>query len=538
MRGGKEFDRTVKRKLLAFFLLLVLLLTSGCGAGEVSDSSEELSGVYDRNAAAQMREDRQIYLTLWSWQISSAEDAEEYAELALECGFTAIDFAVLWADFEPVRNHFDWTFLDGVMNVFYSKGLKVSLQPLLWTKDLSWADELALQQSAPGMDAEFEGRGGVLSFCNAQNREIVKNTVQVFALHASRNYGASLTRWGVRLSYYGEADYSLHVPLDRSAEAETAFYGYLKEKFGSYEELARVRGLLGVTDAEGLEQLGLTGTVQACPLEWREFRQEKLLSFLNLIFSILRSADGEIPIVWQLGTFGNGRNTAYSGILDPARAADQLECDIVSVAFNDGIEDAMLLSFAETFGKEINAEVDGAFAFAEGRDCSGQVELCGKYGVFSVSTANFTAEQLREYRDALSRYPALFSMDAVPEAGADSVAILILSETLAQGGMASYRDLYGNVWRTLSRDGAARVRFLTAGQISEHPEVLSGLSALYCGDVGAVLTLPQTCAEALASGQLLVYAPRGAESEFRSVSGLPFSEEILTLLLERFRKPE
>lgn len=462
------------RRIFALILACLFLILCGCSP---KDGTE-----YDNAAAEEMRKEKYVYLTLWSWQITQVSQAEQYAQKAVECGFTAVDFSVLWANFEPLKGHFDWTYLDGVVDAFTQKGLKVSLQPLLWTKDLSWADELAVQHTSQKGAFEEEGRGSFLSFTDADTLKTVENTLQSFASHAASRYGAHLTRWGVRLSCFGEFDYSVNEDLDYSPSSARAFYDYLKEEYGTWQALSQARNL-GISSREDLEKTDLSRLVDACRGEWRRYRQKALFSMLDMACAIFRSADENVPIVFSLGTYTNGMNAVYSGVVDLWTALNETDFDILAVSCSDGVDPSLMLSFVTSLTrKPLSVEVDGAWALEEGRDVKSQVEICGKYGVFSLSTANFTLEQLDAHKETLSSYSTLLSSATLIGEADGTSAILVLTNAIAaDGSPLSYGAVFGEVWDTLSQQGARRVRFITEAQLGAGETSLEGVTTLHTG---------------------------------------------------------
>lgn len=513
-----------------FALVLAVLMLTLCGCSSPEPQGPE---AYDASSAAQVRDTRYLYLTVWSWQIASLEDAHVYAQKALDCGFTAIDFAVLWSAFEPLQGHFDWTYLDGVMKTFSDKGLKVSLQPLLWTKDLSWAEDLSLQETSGRSVYEVEGRGSYLSFTDAETLSVVKNTLQSFALHASTNYGSYLTRWGVRLSCFGEFDYSVNESLDHSGSATRAFYDYLKEVYGTWSALSEARSL-GISSREELDAMLLSDVVKACPGDWRRFRQKTLFELLDTVTGIFRSADPSVPILFPLGTCGNVMNTAYSGVVDLWSAIEEHDVDLVGISFCDGSDANMMLSLISSLTtKEISVEVDGAWALEEGRDIASQVKLCGKFGVFSVSTANFTLEQLDTHKEILSSYLGLFNVDETMGDADPAKAILICSNALAESDPPrSYDSLYRDVWATLSENGARRVRFVTEAQLSSDAS-LEGVTDLYAGNINGSVQVSQAWVDAFLKAEASLYS--NGDLSFVLLDGAALPEETATALTGRIK---
>ena len=510
------------RRILALLLVGILMLTL-CGCNGPEDW-------YDVDAAAVMRKEQQIYLTVWSWQIPDEEAAALYAQKAKDCGFTAVDLGVLWAKFEPLKGHFDWSYLDAVVKVFTDAGLKISLQPLLWTKDLSWAGDLALQAQTNGQVYSVENRGSYLSLTDAETLAVAENTLQAFALHASQSYGADLTRWGVRLSCFGELDYSVNEDLDYSESAARAFLDYLKEEYGTWGKLAELRDL-PIANRSELEALSLKEVAEACPGDWRRFRQENLFDFLDSVTKIYRSVDKNVPILFSLGTYGNGMNTAFSGVVDLWSAVEEHDVDIVGISLCDGADPDMMLSLVSSLTtKKIAVEVDGAWALEEGRDVASQVEICGKHRVFSLATANFTAEQLDAHRETLKSYGQRLSSSASLGDRDPGRGILILSNGLAETDLPrSFDVIYGEAWKKLSENGARRVRFVTEQQIALGDVSLEGVTTLYLGDIKGSVAVDSEFARVVSRREI---ALKG-DVTFVNLDGSPLSEDLASALADR-----
>ncbi len=480
------------KQILAGLLASLFLVLCGCEGGPKGPDT------YDPSNAEAMRQERQNYLTVWSWQINSKEEAKEYAQKAKDCGFTAIDLGVLWSDFEPLKGHFDWSYLDTVCTVFTEAGLNLSLQPLLWTQNLSWAEDLALQTGKNRVPFTMEGRGGFLCLNDAPTVAVVENTLQNFALHASEKFGPHLARWGVRLSGYGEFDYSVNEDLDFSPATLREFYDYLKDTYGSWSKLAEKRGLKIATRAD-LDALLAEDVVAACKGDWRQFRQKTLLSLWDKVSDIFRAADKTVPLVFSLGTYGNGMNTAFSGLCDLWEVAKTVDADIIAVSLTDGVDPHMMLSLLTSLTtKKLSVEVDGAFALEEGKDLLSQVQICGSYGVFSLATANFTVAQLETHQKTLKQYPEIFFAHGDLAPCDPTTAILIFSHALAvEKPPRSYDGIFGEVWKELSKEGACRVRFVTDRQVASGEVSLEGVTALYAGNIKGLVPVSQEFAEKL-----------------------------------------
>ncbi|MBP3300687.1 MAG: beta-galactosidase [Clostridia bacterium] len=508
------------KRIFAVLLAMTMLLLCACAPSETPETTRGPSlddGVGDRD----YRSENHRYLTLWSWQIPDFNLAEQYAKKAVECGFTAVDLGVAWSAFEPLRGHFDWTWLDGVVKEFSEEGLGVSLMPLLWTKDLSWAEDLAVQETAQGPWV-VEERGSFVSFHDAQTLDTVKNTLQNFALRVS-GYGKVITRWGVRLSCFGEFDYSVNEDLDYSPSAKREFLDYLKE---NYDSVTALKDVLPAAEWSDLEQKSCKELADACGGDWRRFRQESLLKVLDLTCSILRSADGNIPIVFPLGTFGNGMKNGYSGILDLWQVCNGCDFDILSLSVSDGVDTGLLLSLAASLtDKRISLEVDGAGVWEEGGAVAAleQVKKCVGYGIFSLSTANFTLDQLTANKETLLQYKTLLAAEITPLAADETKGVLIFSHGVGEiTPPRTYDQLYGEVWNTLSENGTKPVRFFTDGQIAAGKAGLSSVTDLYSGVMtGKVPVARGFCEVFLASSANL----QGNNITLVDLDGNPCSEE-------------
>lgn len=510
--------------ILTFLLIPIFCITTACTPAQ--------GGNYDKEAAAEMRNTKHVYLTVWSWQIASEQDARDYAEKAKECGFTAVDLGVLWSDFEPIKGHFHWEYLDKVVEIFSDAGLKISLQPLLWTKDLSWADELALQATHDRGVYTAEDRGAFLSFSHAKTRKTVENTLQNFALHASDTYGSVLTRWGVRLSCFGEFDFSVNEDLDYSEETLRAFYDELKDTYGSWQNLSAARKI-NVSNRAELERSDPKDVTDACLGDWRRFRQDQLLDLLKVMVDIYRSADASIPILFSLGTYGNGMNTAFSGVVDLWEAIEKCDVDIIGLSLCDGANADMMLSLITSLTtKKIAVEIDGAWALEERRDVTSQAKICGKYQVFSLATANFTKQQLETHKESLKAYSNLL-LEEHPLSDRDpSRGILILSNALAEEKPPrSYDLIYGDAWNLLSENGARRVRFVTEEQIAANAVSLEGITTLYLGDIKGSVSVSKNFAQAISQSESTIKG----DVSFVFLDGSLPDEELKSALAERIK---
>ena len=512
------------KRIMAGMLALMLLLLCGCAAPEPSEPAPGPSMdavVPDRD----FRSENHRYLTLWSWQIPDVSLAEQYAKKAVECGFTAVDLGVAWSTFEPLRGHFDWAWLDGVVKEFSEEGLGISLMPLLWTKDLSWAEDLAVQETEQGPWV-VEERGSFLSFHDAKTVDTVKNTLQNFALHAS-GYGKVVTRWGLRLSCFGEFDYSVNESVDYSPAAARDFLDYLKETYGSVAEL---KDRLPSESWEELGQKPCKDLAEAFAGDWRRFRQNTLLDLLKLSCSVLRSADKEIPIVFPLGTFGNGMKNGYSGILDLWQACADCDFDILSLSLSNGVNPALLLSLAQSLApQKLSVEVDGAGVWEEGdaATTAEQVKICAGYGIFSLSTANFTLEQLEANKETVLQYKTLMTAPVSVAAADETKGILIFTHGVGElAPPRTYDQLYGEVWTALSENGTRKVRFFTDGQIAAGKADLSQVTELYSGVITGEVPVAQGFCEAfLASSASL----QGNNITLVEFDGNPCSEAFAEL---------
>ena len=138
----------------------------------------------------------EVNLTVWSWQVPSAEYAEKYAEQAKALGFDGIDFVVQWKKFEAEKGKFDWTYLDSILDVFVEYDLGISISILFWTEGLEWRDELDFQMTSDGEIYVYDDmRSHFLSLNSETNIEVMKNTIRYFAAHCDGKYKENITRW-------------------------------------------------------------------------------------------------------------------------------------------------------------------------------------------------------------------------------------------------------------------------------------------------------------------------------------------------------
>ncbi len=519
-------DTLLKR---AFCLLLTLFLLCGC-TPSVPDPDTDNPSVPPSSYEID-RTQRQLYLTIWSWQIPTVALAEEYARRAAELGFTGIDLCVRWEKIEPARGRFDWFWLDSVTDVFRQKGLSLSLSLLLWTGSLSWADQLAFQQTSLGDVFEYEGRGGSLCLCDQSNLDIVKNTLQAFSIHCASSLGDSLQRWGVRLSCYGELEYSTGADLDYSPQAICAFLDYVLKTYGSYEAFSLLYGRTETTRSE-LEALKAENFSTLFTYDWKCFKQAVLTEFSALAAGIFHAAAPGVPVAAQIGSWADPLSALYGGILDPVSFLKESGADILHVADADSLPVEFLIDLAVSLagtGGRVAYEIDGAWKLENGSaDFATRAKAVGEAGLFSLNTANWSLEELDTYGpELLSQYQSLFFCEPAPVKNVSSTVLLVNTADFSLRSVpVSLFNLLSQPYTGL-KDAGVQVRFVTDRQLLAHPELLEEIETLCLGNLSECPVLDSALVELLLSSGVTLTADRaGYDEVFFNPYGIPFPEEI------------
>ena len=186
-------------------------------------------------------ENRFLYLTVWSFQVSKPDDLHLYAQQAKKAGFQGIGLIINWDRIQPERGKFDWTWLDECLDILVEEDVQLALGLMFWTGPLPWADELCVMQTAQGQPYVFDSqRGSTLCLNNPETLSVARDTIAAWAEHTSQRYGKRIVKYSTHFSVYGEVEYSpVGIALDFSPSEQAAFRAYMHARAGGLEAINR-----------------------------------------------------------------------------------------------------------------------------------------------------------------------------------------------------------------------------------------------------------------------------------------------------------
>ncbi len=482
----------------------------------------------------------EVNLTVWSWQVPSAEYAEQYAEQAKALGFDGIDFVVQWKKFESQKGEFDWRYLDSILDVFVEKDLGISLSILFWTEGLEWRDELDFQMTSDGEVYVYdEARSHFLALNSEKNLEVMKNTLKYFAAHVDGKYKENITRWYIRTSVYAEMEYSSLVDLDYSPSAITAFKRFLKEKYISPTAFNSHFGysLASWDDISALDGVKLA---QKCEYDWKLFKQHTIIEISNMYTEIFKIADPDIPVSLQLSSIWDTSASFYRGVFDPYVLSSQSDVDIIQISDSPDWPHDFSIDLLSSFvgDKFIAMETDGSWRGESAFE--GYVEQVAESvssGASYINAANWELEDLQTYGlKYLSRYKT--AAETAPERKLHDETDVILINTrdfLLKNPPQDMHDLYYYAYKNMSSSSGKKVRFISDTQILEDPTILNGVRKIHVGELSDVVIMSSELGKLLAASSIIIVDDVNAQPNFIDEFGSPLAEEVQVALRAKLK---
>ena len=482
----------------------------------------------------------EVNLTVWSWQVPSAEYAEQYAEQAKALGFDGIDFVVQWKKFESQKGEFDWKYLDSILDVFVEKDLGISLSILFWTEGLEWRDELDFQMTSDGEVYVYdEARSHFLALNSEKNLEVMKNTLKYFAAHVDGKYKENITRWYIRTSVYAEMEYSSLVDLDYSPSAITAFKRFLKEKYISPTAFNSHFGYSlaswdDISDLDGVE------LAQKCEYDWKLFKQHTIIEISNMYTEIFKIANPDIPVSLQLSSIWDTSASFYRGVFDPYVLSSQSNVDIIQISDSPDWPHDFSIDLLSSFvgDKFIAMETDGSWRGESAFE--GYVEQVAESvssGASYINAANWELEDLQTYGlKYLSRYKT--AAETAPERKLHDETDVILINTrdfLLKNPPQDMHDLYYYAYKNMSSSSGKKVRFISDTQILEDPTILNGVRKIHVGELSDVVIMSSELGKLLAASSIIIVDDVNAQPNFIDEFGSPLAEEVQVALRAKLK---
>ncbi|MBQ7014630.1 MAG: beta-galactosidase [Clostridia bacterium] len=482
----------------------------------------------------------EVNLTVWSWQVPSAEYAEKYAEQAKALGFDGIDFVVQWKKFEAEKGKFDWTYLDSILDVFVEYDLGISISILFWTEGLEWREELDFQMTSDGEIYVYdEMRSHFLSLNSETNIEVMKNTIRYFAAHCDGKYKENITRWYIRTSVYAEMEYSSLVDLDYSPQALAAFKKFLEEKYIA-PSVFNARLGYSLETWEDLEAVDGVALAQKCEYDWKLFKQDTIIEISNMYTEIFKIANPDIPVSLQLSSIWDTSASFYRGVFDPYVIATESNVDIIQISDSpDWPHDFsidILTSFADD--KYIAMETDGSWRGEEDFEAYvKQVSDSVSSGSSYINAVNWELEDLEAYGlKYLSRYKNAADT-AIKRALHDSTDVILINtrDFLLKTPPQDMHDLYYYAYKNMSSSKGKRVRFVTDTQILADPSILNGIKKIHVGELSDVVIMSDEVGRLLANSSIILVDDVNAQPNFINEYGSPLAEEVQVALRAKLK---
>lgn len=481
------------------------------------------------------KEQNEVNLTVWSWQVPSVDYAENYAAQAENLGFDGIDFVVQWKKIEPSMGEFDWKYLDDILDVFVEHDLGISLSILFWTEGLSWRDELDFQMTSDGNIYVYdETRSHFLALNSQKNIDIIKNTVKYFAAHCDEKYKEYITRWYIRTSVYAEMEYSPLVDLDYSDSALNAFKDFLEEKYVSTSIFNSNFGY-SIESWSDLESVDNVQLVNTCSYDWKLFKQNTIIEISNIYTDIFKAANPDIPVSLQLSSIWDTSASFYRGVFDPYVLAEETNVDIIQISDSPDWPHDFSVDILSSFvgEKYIAMETDGSWRGEESFEkYIIQISESVASGASYINAVNWELEDLISYgAEYLSRYKE--SADsAVDRVSHDETDVIFINtrDFLLKSPPQDMHDLYYYAYRNMSSSTNKKVRFITDTQILSDPSVLNGIKKIHVGELSSVVIMSSEVGRLLAESSIVIVDDLNAQPNFIDEFGRPLSDEVQTKL--------
>lgn len=531
------------KNLIAILLLLCTIFSlSGCGKAEITpvltglEFVEEGSGGDAEIPEAKIAE-REAYFTLWSNQFASQEDARAFLEEIKDCGYSGIEFCILWGDFAYANDeNCDWAFIDSIVDVFVQNGYSLSLSLVLWADHIEWKDLLEFQQTSDGEIYAWDESPGMLSFNSVENLNHIQNSLQAFAIHFTEKYEQHIARWGVRTSRYGKQEYATTIDLDYSPSAMEAFYKHLVAKYDTIENFNDYHNTsyTGWTALQADDKQKVTSTAR---YEWKIFKQQTIAEFSKITTDTFKALNPVVPVVFYGSSFTDSICAEYRGIFDAYTIAKVSGADIIQADSDITNENYsfifdMLLSTTE---KAVSTEIDGGWQGDKAvEEYANIAESMGKTGINYISVANWIKNDIQKYYQTFSTYVSKYTLASEREKTESKEIILVNTlDFILRKPSANLYTLYKNAYINMNNKGSTQVIFLTDTQIIDNPELLNDVSVVHMGLLDNTVYLYEELAQLLANKDCEIVDNNNAQPVFRNQYDQQINEELQSKLNDK-----
>lgn len=481
-------------------------------------------------------QNRFLYLTVWSFQLSSPVDMAYYAMQAKKAGFDGIGLIVTWDRIEPQKGQFDWQWLDECLDYVVKQDLKLALGLMFWTGGLSWNKELCLQQTVDGEVYIYDSQRGPLVCLNdAGTLAEVRDALFAWTQHTMERYGDRIVKYSAHFSAFGEVEYTpAGVAIDFSPSELAAFREFMHQREGG---LAQINAdyELDLADWDEFDNMSIPELLAISTYDWQRFHLQTLVALNKLVSMTIHAAAPDKLVAMQVGSVWDVAAAGQRGVYDPyliSRDVDILHIDDAPGWPHDFSND---LSESMAPGRLLAQELDGAQHTQAIPDLYlRQAKMTGESGVTIMNTANWSWQQFIEWRDELfAHYPELFKQATVrPPAPRDRAILFNTADFITRSPQSSQYDVLQGAYRQLSQNGTLRARFVSDSMLLENPRLLDELTGgLYLG-YATTLHLDRHVAQILADASCPLYADN-ASLKLVDPFGHPLPAEIEQRLLAR-----
>jgi len=533
----------LKKRLISLFLT-VFMIFSLCSCAVVPEKHEIKTDVEDYlpsedDLPKDPVVESTVGITLFSWQVPTAEYAQKYCDEIKECGFDNVELVILWSDIEPKKGEFRFIETDSVLDVFTENGLKFSISLLLWSERLDWKDELDYQMTSDGEVFRYDDtRGSFLALNSTENLETVSNTLAYFSAHFADRYKNNILSWSVRTDCFAKLEYSSVVDLDYSPSAIEAFKDYLLGRYISIDIFNNYYR----TDYISFDSLfkeNITEIVSFCEYDWKCFKQQTLIDFANIYTEIFRIADSSIPVSLQISSFWDTSAAFYRGFFDPYVVSRETTADIIQITDSPSWpHDFSVDLLSSLTDKKISMETDGSWQGEDTfKDYLKQVELSASSGVYIIQTVNWELEDLEAYGESyLSKFKGLYT-DAAERSDYDETDVILVNtlDFLLKEPPQDMNDLYYHAYKNMTGKSGVKVRFVTDTQIINDPTILDGIKKIHLGQLDTIIHMRDELGKLLAESNITIVDDNNAQPNFINQYSQPLDEDVQVALRQKIK---
>lgn len=286
-------------KKISLFLTIILIigtLFSGCGVEKVNKIDFESYKV----------EDRIFMFKVWNFEVMSTKLFQNTVDTAKEDGFNMIVIHLLWANAERKEGEFKFEPYIEMTRYALEKGMKVGYDvDLLRVLNDRFLDEKTdIMYSRDGKKCVGENNNKMrtqFSFCSENAVSKAVKFYKTFVETMEKEFPGKIYCYIPTFTQYAETEYWVGGgELDYSVTAVNAFREWLKNKFGTTEELNKKLE----TTVFDIDTLDPPSTKDATPIgiQWYIFRHEKLKNVIDRLSEAQHAVAPDSKMAVQFGS--------------------------------------------------------------------------------------------------------------------------------------------------------------------------------------------------------------------------------------------